>query len=235
MTTLRFWELIHLETAGCSAHQFPQPHAFLCASLPAGCFWVLSFNTLMHVRKVTSSVQWASLVNYQTLARACGNPRLEVVDQRYKWQPGPCNLCVKRASLVGLSPYPLGSALTGATRMVPVVKNPPADAGDACVKGLIPRSGRCWRRAWKSTPVFLPGESYGRRSLVSYSPWGRRVRNDWSTLGRMHDMPKHRRYGTWELRPGVAASSESLLEMHNLRPPPSDLLLQMQPFTRILR
>ena len=23
-----------------------------------------------------------------------------------------------------------------------------------------------------TTPVFLPGESYGQRSLVAYSPWG---------------------------------------------------------------
>ena len=29
-----------------------------------------------------------------------------------------------------------------------------------------------WRRAWQSTPVFLPGESHGQRSLVGYSPWG---------------------------------------------------------------
>ena len=27
-----------------------------------------------------------------------------------------------------------------------------------------------WRRAWQPTPVFLPGESHGRRSLVGYSP-----------------------------------------------------------------
>ena len=27
---------------------------------------------------------------------------------------------------------------------------------------------------WQPTPVFLPGESHGRRSLVGYSPWGRR-------------------------------------------------------------
>ena len=27
-----------------------------------------------------------------------------------------------------------------------------------------------WRRAWQLTPVFLPGESYGQRSLVGYSP-----------------------------------------------------------------
>ena len=27
-----------------------------------------------------------------------------------------------------------------------------------------------WRRAWKATPVFLPGESHGWRTLVGYSP-----------------------------------------------------------------
>ena len=39
----------------------------------------------------------------------------------------------------------------------------------------IPRSGRSpWRRAWQPTPVFLPGESHGQRSLVGYGPWGRK-------------------------------------------------------------
>ena len=28
------------------------------------------------------------------------------------------------------------------------------------------------RRQWHPTPVFLPGESHGRRSLVGCSPWG---------------------------------------------------------------
>ena len=37
---------------------------------------------------------------------------------------------------------------------------------DPCV-GKVP-----WRRAWKPTPVFLPGESHGQRSLAGYSPWG---------------------------------------------------------------
>ena len=27
-----------------------------------------------------------------------------------------------------------------------------------------------WRRAWQPTPVFLPGESHGQRSLAGYSP-----------------------------------------------------------------
>ena len=29
-----------------------------------------------------------------------------------------------------------------------------------------------WRRAWKSTPVFLPGECHGQRSLAGCSPQG---------------------------------------------------------------
>ena len=38
-----------------------------------------------------------------------------------------------------------------------------------------------WRRAGEPTPVFLPGESQGQRSLLGYSPWGCRVRHDWAT------------------------------------------------------
>ena len=29
-----------------------------------------------------------------------------------------------------------------------------------------------WRRKWRPTPVFLPGESHGQKSLLSYSPRG---------------------------------------------------------------
>ena len=38
-----------------------------------------------------------------------------------------------------------------------------------------------WRRKWQPTPVFLPGESHGWRSLVGYSPRGRKVGHDWAT------------------------------------------------------
>ena len=31
-----------------------------------------------------------------------------------------------------------------------------------------------WRRKWHPTPVLLPGKSHGLRSLVGYSPWGRK-------------------------------------------------------------
>ena len=29
-------------------------------------------------------------------------------------------------------------------------------------------------RKWQSTPALLPGKSHGRRSLIGYSPWGRK-------------------------------------------------------------
>ena len=38
--------------------------------------------------------------------------------------------------------------------------------------GSIPELGRSpWRRAWQLTLVFLPGASYGHRSLVGYVHW----------------------------------------------------------------
>ena len=36
-----------------------------------------------------------------------------------------------------------------------------------------------WRRKRQLTPVSLPGESQGQRSLMGYSPWGHRVGYDW--------------------------------------------------------
>ena len=45
------------------------------------------------------------------------------------------------------------------------------NAGAAGDPGLIPGSGRApWRRKWQLTPVLLPGESHGQRSLSGYSP-----------------------------------------------------------------
>ena len=39
--------------------------------------------------------------------------------------------------------------------------------------GFEPWVGKIpWRRAWQPTPVFLPGESHGQRSLAGYSPQG---------------------------------------------------------------
>ena len=62
-----------------------------------------------------------------------------------------------------------------------MVKNPPA-VQEMQRPGFDPWIGKIpWRRAWQPTPVFLPGDSHGERSLVGYSPQGRRVRDDGAT------------------------------------------------------
>ena len=77
-----------------------------------------------------------------------------------------------------------------------MVKNPPANAGDARDVGSIPgsrtyisciscigrRCKRCrfdtwvtkipWSRKGKLAAVLLPGNFHGQRSLAGYSPWG---------------------------------------------------------------
>ena len=54
-----------------------------------------------------------------------------------------------------------------------VVKNPPTNAVDIRDACSIPGEDP-WTSKWEPTPVFLPGKSHGQRSLVSYSPWGRK-------------------------------------------------------------
>ena len=45
-----------------------------------------------------------------------------------------------------------------------------------------------WRRKWQPTPVFLPGESQGQRSLVGCHLWGsHRIGHDWSDLAAAAD------------------------------------------------
>ena len=59
-----------------------------------------------------------------------------------------------------------------ASQVALVVKNPPANARDTSQE-FDPRVGKVpWRKVWQPSPVFLPGESNGQRSLMGYSPWG---------------------------------------------------------------
>ena len=59
--------------------------------------------------------------------------------------------------------------------MVLLVKNLPANAGDARDSGLILELGRYPEIGnGKPIPVFLPGVFHGQRSLAEYSPWGRK-------------------------------------------------------------
>ena len=55
-----------------------------------------------------------------------------------------------------------------------MVKNPPSRVGDARDVGSIPGSGRSPGEEMATSPVFLPENVHGQRSLVGYSPWGRK-------------------------------------------------------------
>ena len=48
-----------------------------------------------------------------------------------------------------------------------------------------------WRRKWQPTPVFLPGEFHGQRSLSGYSPWGRKESDKTERLSTENMMRKH--------------------------------------------
>ena len=77
-----------------------------------------------------------------------------------------------------------------------MVENLPANAGDsrdAC--GFDPWVGKIpWRRKWQPTPVFLPEESHGQKSLVVYSPWGcKETRlSDWVHMRREKEARRER-------------------------------------------
>ena len=68
--------------------------------------------------------------------------------------------------------YPL--QFSWASLVVHLVENLPAMRGP----GFDPWIGKIpWRRKWQSTPIFLPGNIHGQRSLVG----SQRVRHNWGT------------------------------------------------------
>ena len=53
---------------------------------------------------------------------------------------------------------------------------PGSASGEEHIRGAgsIPESGRSPGVGWQPTPVFMPEESHGQRSLAGYRPWGHR-------------------------------------------------------------
>ena len=70
-----------------------------------------------------------------------------------------------------------------ASLVAQMVKNLPACRSP----GFDPWLGKIpWRREWQPTPVFLPGEFLGQRSLVGYSPWGHKKSGRTEQLSLFH-------------------------------------------------
>jgi len=71
-----------------------------------------------------------------------------------------------------------------------VVKDPPANAGDArdpWVQKIF------WNRKCQPTPVFLPGKLQGQRSLESYSPWSHKELDVTEREACVHPTPHHQK------------------------------------------
>ena len=68
--------------------------------------------------------------------------------------------------------------------------------------GSIPWVGKIpWRRKWLPTPVFLPGEFHGQRSLVGCSPWDNKELDTTEQLTLSND---HRFLKTYYRKTGAA-------------------------------
>ena len=82
------------------------------------------------------------------------------------------------------------------------------------------------KRRRQSTPVFLPEESHGQRSLAGYSPWGHNSRtrlSDWTTTTTV--------YLSWLCCFSSSSSlspSPLLFLLHLLIPPPHDDIIVIQ-------
>ena len=46
-----------------------------------------------------------------------------------------------------------------------------------------------WRRKWQPIPLFLPEKSFGQRSLMGYTPWGRKESDMTEWLSTMLSLP----------------------------------------------
>ena len=91
-----------------------------------------------------------------------------------------------------------------------------------------------WRRKQQPAPVFLPGKSHGQRSLVGYSPWGRkRVRHVLVTQQQQTSMwGAGQRGGSWNLIPEAWNPSINTL-FWSLETEPSPFLIQTSEFKNV--
>ena len=84
--------------------------------------------------------------------------------------------------------------------------------GHKCATSLSLFTFMHWRRKWQPTPMFLPGESQGRGSLVGCRLWGRRVRQDWSDLAAsLCNTLGHREIWKWSWKSCLGSNSGRLL------------------------
>ena len=88
-------------------------------------------------------------------------------------------------------------------------------------RGLVRYQGPIPSRWWQPTPVFLPGEFHGQRSLAGYSPQDHRVGHDWvTTLPTWISSPSQTTLASALVHPSSGRSVKGKLASH--LPPPKD-------------
>ena len=127
---------------------------------------------------------------------------------QYSCQDNPMDREARRATI-----HRVAKSLTRlASLMAQTVKNLPA-MKETWVRSLGWEDPR--RRKWQPTPVFLPGEFYGQRSLAGYSPWGCKESD---MTERLH----------FSLQAYASNSGPTMLKLNgfrfqNLKQPPNDI------------
>ena len=113
--------------------------------------------TLLYIRQVTNEGRPYSAENYP-----------QYIALTYKGKEYEKRLCVCACVCV-YRDFPSGS-----------------DGKESAHTGFSPWVRKIpWRREWQPTPVFLPGESHGQRSLAGYNLW---VANSQTWLSDYHSL-----------------------------------------------
>ena len=96
----------------------------------------------------------------------------------------------------------------------------PANAGHTRVHGFDPWVSKItWSRKWQPTPVSLPGKPHEQRSLVGYSPWGRKESDTTEQLSiRTHRLIKGLIYLSLPLLLFLSSISFLLTHKHSRKP-----------------
>ena len=95
-------------------------------------------------------------------------------------------------------------------------KHCPGILGSLQGKWVPPFKGT-WRRKWQPTPVFLPGQSHGQRTLVGYSPWGRQE-SDMTEGLYNNNSQRQKGFKSLEVREYRTASLRSKIEKYWVLP-----------------
>ena len=106
-----------------------------------------------------------------------GSTQTETLETEFMWGvPGRTQAQESGSRRAAVHAVPLAEVPPGVPGNLPRGR-PGGSDGRECLQcgrpGFDPWIGTIpWRMAWQPTPVSLPGESQGWRSLAGYSPWG---------------------------------------------------------------